>query len=89
MAVRATKEQVKAFLHSILWKDMVREAMDWRKAARQDYDIATDLLTLGRIQGRLEAIDYMIGLPEGLLQIIEDQIEEKKLEDLQNDSRCK
>ncbi len=81
--VRATKDQIEEFKSSILWADIVRELEMWKEGFRQELEsIVTDaadtnpstasvLLHMGSVDGRLKAVDYMIGLPDIFLSLIE------------------
>jgi hypothetical protein len=88
--VFATKEQIKSFIESTLWKDMVRELVAWSEGFRREQDSIVDeaastnpstasvLLHMGDLNGRQKAVVYMIGLPEMLLEIKEEQKQSKQ-----------
>ncbi len=76
VVITATRDQLVEFLESFIWKDMIRELELWKASAAKDYDQVSDLLTLGKIQGRREAIDYILGLPKNLLEVLEDRSRE-------------
>jgi hypothetical protein len=78
MKIRATKSQIDNFLESFLWRDMKREIKKWARDLRREYDQIDNLRDLGIIQGRREAIDYMVVLPEALKQLLEDQIDDAR-----------
>ena len=90
--VYATKEQIKEFIESVLWQDLVRELNVWKEgfnfemmaivdnAASTNPSSASVLLHMGDVNGRIKAVDYFISLPNVLLQILEEN---------SNDSRHK
>ena len=90
--VYATKEQIKEFIESVLWQDLVRELNVWKEgftfemmaivdnAASANPSSASVLLHMGDVNGRIKAVDYFISLPNVLLQILEEN---------SNDSRHK
>lgn len=87
--VYATTEQIKEFLESVLWQDIVRELEVWRKgfnyemmsivdnAADNNPSSASVLLHMGDINGRVKAIDYLISLPNVFLQLKEERKEKQ------------
>lgn len=87
--VYATTEQIKEFLESVLWQDIVRELEVWRKgfnyemmsivdnAADTNPSSASVLLHMGDINGRVKAIDYLISLPNVFLQLKEERKEKQ------------
>ena len=89
MIVRATRDQIKEFMDSILWKDIKRELGVWKKAFRAEGEsivedteennssTANVLLHMGDISGRIKTVDYLLSLPTIFLQILEDQKEDK------------
>ena len=91
--IRATKEQIRDFMSSILWKDMKRELGLWKTMAKNEYgQVVGDVIAgksemvnsdmhLGSLYGREATINFLLGLPGMFLQIIEDQIEEKEDDD--------
>jgi hypothetical protein len=82
--VRATKDQIEEFKNSIVWKDIKRELLIWKKLCTQEYsqivetsissgDASNVLLHIGDVHGREKSIDYLISLPNIFLQILEDK----------------
>ncbi len=69
--ILSTKSQFEEFIDSVLWKDLTTELDEWLGLLAKDYDEVSDLLSLGKIQGRREAIAYMQRLPHNLIQILE------------------
>jgi hypothetical protein len=88
ISVRATKQQILDFKESILWKDIVEELTMWKKsfnaemlsivdeAASDNPSTATVLLHLGDLNGRQKAVDYMLGILDVFLSIIESKEQE-------------
>lgn len=88
ISIRATKQQILDFKESILWKDIVEELTMWKKsfnaemlsivdeAASDNPSTATVLLHLGDLNGRQKAVDYMLGILDVFLSIIESKEQE-------------
>ena len=79
MELRVTKDSIEEFKNSVLWKDIKRELGVWKKMAKDelvflanDCSDIKDLTSIARIGGRMEAIDYMLEVPDIFLQEIED-----------------
>lgn len=75
---RSTRPQLEAFLSGNIWADMSVELELWKSRAAEEFDLCTDLRELGKIQGRRETIDYILGLPEMLIQSLTDMIQERR-----------
>ncbi len=85
VTVNATRDQIDDFINSVLWKDMRRELLMWKKGFNQEIDQITDdakennpstasvLLHIGDVNGRKKAIDYLLNLPEVFLQILDTE----------------
>lgn len=85
IVVRATKAQVEEFMESLLWKDIVRELNVWKTgftqealaipddAADENPSTASVLMHLGSISGRMKAVDYVLGIPELFLSILNEK----------------
>ena len=83
--VRVTKGDIEEFKKSILWKDMRRELMAWKKgfnaelgsivdnAATTNPSSATVLMHIGDINGRMKTVDYMLSLPDVFIGILESE----------------
>ena len=88
--VYSARDDVEEGRSSLFWKDIERELAAWLKgfeteednivdnAAEENPSTASVLLHLGDLNGRKKAIMYMLGLPDMLLQIIDDQKSEDK-----------
>ena len=79
MKLRTTKDSIEEFKGSILWKDIKRELGIWKKMAgdelislAQGCSGIEDLTQVARIGGRIEAINYMLEMPDIFLQEIND-----------------
>lgn len=83
--IYATQGQIESFLESLLWRDIQQELKVWHIAVGQGYRSCDTLLELGKIQGRQEAIEYMLSLPDNLLEALK----EKALEEKHHDTRRK
>lgn len=83
--VYSTRDQVEDLTHSVIWADIVRELDAWKigfdgelrsivdDAANENPSTAAVLLHMGDLNGRTKAVDYLLGLPEMFLQILEDK----------------
>ena len=74
--ISSSASQLRAFMNGTLGKDMRRELRVWQKMAEEEFAIATDLLQLGKIQGRIEAIKAMMILPETMMDLLESMEDE-------------
>jgi len=83
--VNATKSEIEEFKRSPLWHDIMRELSSWKRGFNQEMltivdDAATGnpstasiLLHMGDLNGRQKAVDYMLGLLDIFLNILEDE----------------
>lgn len=78
--ILSSKGQIRRLMDSLVWKDIVVELSIWMEALVKDYDDVSDLVELGRIQGRREAVNRLILLPANFLRI-------KEMEEPKDDSR--
>lgn len=88
--VYATEEQIKSFIESTLWKDIVRELESWAEGFRREQDgiveeaavsnpsTASVLMHLGDLNGRQKAVRYFLSLPEQLLEFKQEQKQNKQ-----------
>lgn len=76
--LRGTENGYVTFLKSTIWKDIQHELDVWRAMAESDYQTAENMQEVTKIQGRVEAIDYMLQLPNMLLDGIRDANTEKE-----------
>lgn len=94
--VRVTKGDLVEFKDSILWKDIRRELISWKKgfnselksivdnAATTNPSSATVLMHIGDINGRTKAVDYLLSIPDVFIGILESE-ESKSSEPGTND----
>jgi len=84
--IYSTRDQIKDFKDSVLWKDIKRELRSWKKgfdielkgmvddiADNQNISTASVLTHLGDLNGRVKAIDYLLSVPDIFLQILEEE----------------
>lgn len=83
ITVNSTKDQLEEFKKSVLWNDIVTELLSWKEgfnremASLVDDTVGTNestasiLMHIGDLNGRQKAVDYMIGLPDVLLSVLE------------------
>ena len=83
--VRVTKGDIEEFKGSILWKDMRRELISWKKgfdselksivdnAATTNPSSATVLMHIGDINGRIKTVDYLLSLPDVFIGVLESE----------------
>jgi len=83
--INSTKSEIEEFKKSVLWYDMIRELRSWRKGfnlemqsivddAKEDNpSTASVLLHMGDLNGRQKAVDYLLGLPDLFLSLLEDK----------------
>jgi len=75
VVVLSTKYQFEEFLESTIWKDLQSELKNYLEALASDYDDVSDLLNLGKIQGRREAFQFLLGLPEAFIEYLTQKSE--------------
>jgi hypothetical protein len=75
--VTSTRDQLEDFIGSFVWKDMVELLKMWEEGLVPLYDQSDSLIELGRIQGRREAINYLLEAPHFLLGELDYQKEMK------------
>lgn len=85
MELYSTKGDIEKAINSMFWKDVKRELRIWKKgfAIEQDNIVndaetenpstASVLLHMGDLNGRKKAIDYLLGLPDIFLQLLEEK----------------
>ena len=81
--VSVTIGDLEEFKKSLIWRDMKRELLSWKKGFEREMmsmvdNIATTnpssaqvLTHLGEINGRTKAVDYMLSLPDIFIGILE------------------
>lgn len=83
--IRSTKSQVEDFKEGLLWKDIKRELMIWKRMAKNEYSQIVGqeiekpapnsniLMHLGSIYGREATVNYLLALPDVFIQILEER----------------
>jgi hypothetical protein len=83
--ILSTKDQITEIKESLFWKDVARELSAWKKgfmlemmcitddAEKDNPSTASVLLHLGDLNGRIKAVDYLLGLPDMFIQLLEDK----------------
>lgn len=66
--IKGTIYGYEKFLKSPVWKDMKTEMEIWLAMARSEYREAKNMEEVAKIQGREEAIEWLMQLPEILLE---------------------
>ncbi len=89
--VNSTKAALEDFKNSSVWEDMIRELELWQENLKGGYDLCENMEQVARIQGRREAIDYILALPDNLIEFVKEKRQKEKeerharKEDLQSD----
>ena len=85
LTVRVTKGDLEEFKKSLLWADIRRELVAWKKgfeiemrsivdnAAKENPSTATVLMHMGDLNGRTKAVDYLLSLPDVFIQVLESE----------------
>lgn len=83
--IHSTRDQIEEFKQSVIWKDMVKELMSWKRgfisesnsivedAAVHNHTSANVLLHVGDINGRRKAVDFLIALPDMFLSMLDSE----------------
>lgn len=90
LIVNASRDQVEEFRDSTLWNDMSRELNSWKEgfnlemmslvedAGSSNPSTASVLMHMGDLNGRQKTVDYMLGILDVFLDIIESQKNDKE-----------
>jgi len=78
IVINSTASQIEQFINSWVWKDMLGELEVWREMVSSEYTDVSDLLNLGKIQGRIEALNYFLELPRVLRETVKERQKEKQ-----------
>ena len=74
--------EMKSFMKSNVATDLKRELACWIRNVKMLYPEVDSLLEKGRIDGRVEAISFVLSLPEVMLDsLIEIQEEKRKMKE--------
>ena len=89
LELRTTLDEVNAFKESILWADFVSELEFWKEGFAHEMDsivedsstsnpsTASVLMHLGDINGRKKAVDYLLGIPDMFIEILNSKKEDE------------
>ena len=80
--ITTTHEQWRDFLASTIWHDMKTEISQWVEVIRGSLGSKDEPRELFRMQGRLDACENVLELPNNMLSILEDR--HKKFESLED-----
>lgn len=76
--IKSTAAQLEEHIGSLVWEDMKAELRGWEEMVSSEYDEVNNLLDLGKIQGRLEALVYFMELPRVLHEIAKERQDESR-----------
>jgi len=69
--IRSSKSDLVNFKNSVLAKDIRRELLVWLRMARSEYYEVDNLLEKGRIDGRIEAISYVLNIVDNMIEALD------------------
>jgi len=69
--IRSSKSDLVNFKNSVLAKDIRRELLVWLRMARNEYYEVDNLLEKGRIDGRIEAISYVLNIVDNMIEVLD------------------
>lgn len=86
VVIKSTPEGIRRFMEGTIWEDMLRELRIWSDQVGEHYDSCNTIEDLRLIQGRREAIDFCMQLPEMMIKNKEDimRTQEEKEESQHN-----
>ena len=76
--VESTLTKLENFRDSSVWRDMIREIDIWDRMAQSGYDECRTMEDVTRIQGRREALQYILSLPDTLINAVKEQMEKDR-----------
>ena len=93
--LRTTTSAIEEFKESILWEDIKRELGTWKEGFKIEQDCIVDdaaennpstasvLLHMGDLNGRIKAVDYVLGILDVFTDILnlEKEIDEEEVSD--------
>lgn len=71
--MRATKQQWDDFIDGFLWSDMKEVLEDWVEGIKADVFSADNMDEVRKYQGRMEALQYFLALPQTILESLEHE----------------
>ena len=66
--MRSSQKMFEEFLKSAVWMDIEEAIRDWIEGVKGDALAAPDIDEVRRCQGRAEAMQYVLGLPQSLME---------------------
>lgn len=74
--MRSSKRDFEAFVEGTVWADMVETLEDWAAGLRErpfgEFPTREEKMDeFMRCEGRLEAINYLLGIPQSLINALE------------------
>lgn len=87
----STRDQVEEFKKSLIWRDIKNELKEWKKSFEMEMKSIVDdaesnnpstasvLLHMGDLNGRIKAVEYMLGIPDLFLSLLEDKKDAARL----------
>lgn len=76
--VRSSENEFQSFIDSTVWNDILDEVKAWYEDASRAYDSAKTLEEVRLLQGRREACEYFMQLPEQLRDAVIAAKQEEK-----------
>lgn len=74
----SSKDEVKAFATSKVWRDFKNEMEKYVEAGRNELESCSDLREVSFVQGRINAFRFVIALPELIIEDLEQEEKEKE-----------
>ena len=68
--IRGTIVGYEKFMRSVIWRDLLQELIVWKALAESEYKDAKSMEDVAKIQGRVEAVEYLSQMPEMLLDAL-------------------
>jgi hypothetical protein len=94
--VRSTIGDLVEFKKSIIWLDIKRELISWKKGFENELKSMVDniastnpssaqvLTHLGDINGRMKAVDYLLSMPDIFIGVLESEKKNPKEEEIKD-----
>ena len=69
--MRSSRKMLEEFVKSAIWLDIKETLDDWVKGIKTDVFKSEDIMDVRRWEGRLEAVEYFLALPQTLMNSLE------------------
>lgn len=69
--MRSSRKMLEEFVKSAIWLDIKETLDDWIEGIKTDVFKSEDIMDVRRWEGRLEAVEYFLALPQTLMNSIE------------------